>query len=60
MLDEENPTWHKSFDFSGDFPGCAPLVVSVMDYDDLFGDDEIGTTSVDLEDRYFMADWASM
>jgi len=60
QLDQENPDWHKSFDFQGEFPGCPPLKVEVNDYDDLFGDDEIGTTSVDLEDRYFMADWASM
>ena len=31
-----------------------------MDYDDLFGDDSIGTTSIDLEDRFFSAEWQSL
>ena len=31
-----------------------------MDYDDLFGDDLIGTTIVDLEDRYFMPEWRAI
>lgn len=31
-----------------------------MDYDDLFGDDLIGTTWVDLEDRYFLAEWRAL
>ena len=31
-----------------------------MDYDDLFGDDLIGYTSVDLEDRYFQAEWRAL
>ena len=33
------------------------MVIHVMDYDDLFGDDLIGTTYVDLEDRYFTPEW---
>lgn len=31
-----------------------------MDYDDIFGDDAIGTTSIDLEDRYFSPEWQSI
>jgi len=39
------------------FPGCPMLMIDVYDYDDLFGDDLIGSTSIDLEDRYFLAKW---
>ena len=31
-----------------------------MDYDDLFGDDLIGTSWIDLEDRYFLAEWRAL
>jgi hypothetical protein len=31
-----------------------------MDYDDLFGDDLIGITHVDLEDRYFLPEWRAI
>ena len=53
ILDEPNPDFHKVFDFEAVFPGCAPLSIQVFDYDDLFGDDLIGETQIDLEDRFF-------
>ena len=54
---EPNPTFFKHFDFEGVFPGCAPLVITLMDYDTIFGDEAIGTTTVDLEDRFFSPEW---
>jgi len=45
--------------FEAVFPGCPELSVKIMDYDLLFGDELIGETKVDLEDRYFSADWKS-
>jgi hypothetical protein len=36
------------------------LFIYAMDYDDLFGDDLIGSTSVDLEDRFFLPEWRAL
>jgi Ca2+-dependent lipid-binding protein len=41
------------FDFKGVFPGSTLLKIQVWDFDSIFGDDIIGTTFVDLEDRFF-------
>ena len=60
QLDEANPHFNKYFDFEATFPGCPPLVVEVVDYDDIFSDDSIGTTSIDLEDRFFSVEWMSI
>jgi len=57
QLDEANPNFYKMYDFEGVFPGSSPLQIDVYDYDEIFGDDLIGTTSVDLEDRYFSMEW---
>lgn len=54
QLDEPNPSFYKHYDFETVFPGCPPLKIEAWDFDLLFGDELIGTTSVDLEDRYFM------
>lgn len=59
ILDEPNPDFYKSYDFEATFPGCPPLNLSIFDYDDLFGDDLIGETKIDLEDRFFSPDWQS-
>lgn len=56
---ESNPSIYKQFDFEAVFPGCPELLVQLWDYDLLFGDELIGETRVDMEDRYFSADWKS-
>ena len=60
QLDEPNPDFYKSYDFEGTFPGSSPLQIDVWDYDDIFGDDLIGTTILDLEDRYFSLEWQAL
>lgn len=60
QLDEANPKFFKYYDFEGIFPGSSPLQIDVFDYDDIFGDDLIGTTIIDLEDRYFTMEWQSL
>lgn len=51
---------HKVWDFRCKFPGCETLKVGIYDYDLAFGDDLIGETEIDLETRYFSADWNSV
>ena len=58
--DSPNPDFYKSYDFEGTFPGCAPIVIKAYDYDLIFGDDIIGETTIDLEDRFFMPEWQSI
>lgn len=55
ILDEPNPKICKKIDFEAVFPGCPQLKIAFWDYDLLFGDDLIGETVIDLEDRYFSA-----
>jgi len=59
-LDDPSPWFGSHFDFPVIFPGCPPIQVDIMDYDDLFGDDLIGTSWIDLEDRYFLAEWRAL
>lgn len=60
ILDEPNPTFYKHFDFEASFPGCTPLKLQVWDYDSIFGDDLIGETILDVEDRFFSPEWESI
>ena len=57
---EPNPDIYKQFNFEAIFPGCPELLVQLWDMDMLFGDELIGETRLDLEDRYFSADWRSI
>ena len=58
--DEPNPDLYKVVDFRQTFPGCPPMIVQMWDKDLLFGDDLIGETIIDLEDRYFSPDFKSI
>ena len=55
--DEPDPSFFKYFDFEATFPGCPPLDIAVYHYDEIFGDDLIGRTEIDLEDRFFHPSW---
>jgi hypothetical protein len=39
------------------FPGAPPLEIELWDYDDLFGDDLIGKTVIDMDERQFCQNW---
>ena len=60
ITDEANPIFNKRLDFQVTFPGAAPIVIEAYDYDTLFGDDLIGKTSIDLDDRFFTPAWQSL
>lgn len=42
------------------FPGASPIEIEMYDFDDLFGDDLIGKTVIDLDDRQFCPEWSSI
>jgi len=43
-----------------DFPGAPRLKIAAMDYDDFFGDDLIGYTYIDLDDRFYSQNWGAL
>ena len=52
--------WYKYYDIIGEFPGDSTLKIEVWDYDPIFRDELIGSTQIDLEDRYFNNNWLEM
>jgi hypothetical protein len=58
--DAKNCKWYKYYDISGEMPGSSTLKIEVLDYDDVLSDDLIGSTVIDLEDRYFNCDWQKL
>lgn len=60
QMDEPNPKINKVYTFNGTFPGAPTLEIEAWDYDDLFGDDLIGATYIDLDDRLFSSDWQAI
>ena len=47
-------------EFNASFPGASPIEIYIYDYDDLFGDDLIGKTLIDLDDREFCPEWKAL
>ena len=58
--DQKNCKWYKYYDITGEMPGSSNLKIEVLDYDDILSDDLIGSTIIDLEDRYFNSDWQKL
>ena len=58
--DETNVKWYKYYDILTIFPGESTLKIEVWDYNPIFKDSLIGSTSLDLEDRYFNNDWQQL
>ena len=52
--------FNNHFYWGSSFPGSKPILIEAYDYDDLFGDDLIGKTSIDIDDRYFTPAWQAL
>lgn len=60
QLDTTTPTFYKCYDFNVSFPGAPMLTIEAYDYDGFFGDDLIGITKLDLDDRFFNKEWCAI
>jgi hypothetical protein len=54
------PYFGQVFEFETTMPGPAELKLAVYDWDLVGKDDLIGATSIDLEDRFFSAEWRAL
>jgi hypothetical protein len=55
--DMDNCPFFKMIEMDAELPGTSQLIIDVMDRDWIGGDDVIGTTIIDLEDRFFESTW---
>jgi len=60
QTDTDSPQFWTNYDFVVDFPGANILHIDAYDYDVLFGDELIGHTKIDLDDRFYNKEWASL
>tara|TARA_B110000285_G_scaffold139762_1_gene156426 strand:+ start:845 stop:1135 length:291 start_codon:yes stop_codon:yes gene_type:complete len=60
QIDEPNPKFYKTYEITRNFPGCPRIDIIAYDYDDFFGNEIIGTTWLDLDDRFFCQSWATI
>ena len=58
--DTKQVKWFKHYDILSIFPGDSTLKIEVWDYNPIFKDELIGSTSIDLEDRYFNNEWQQL
>ena len=58
--DKSTVDWYKTYDIPTELPGNGILEISVYDYDPLFSDELIGSTKIDIEDRFFDNEWNSL
>ena len=58
--DISNPKIYKSFEMSTSLPGKSMLKIQMWDYNSLLSDSKIGTTKIDLEDRFFNKKWVNL
>lgn len=56
-LDDANPEIYSCYDITTVLPGDSILKLELWDYDEILPDSKIGSTKIDLEDRYFSYKW---
>eukprot|EP00941_MAST-03F_sp_MAST-3F-sp1_P004856 g4856.t1 len=54
------PEFYRSYELKCKLPGSSQLKIECWDYDSITFDDIIGTTIIDLEDRWFNQDWQKL
>jgi hypothetical protein len=59
MTDSNDPYFGEVFEFQSTMPGDTMLKIEVMDHD-TFRCDLIGTTTIDLEQRFFNKEWRQL
>jgi len=57
--DEVEADFYRSVEVNAELPGAGSMIVRIMDYD-TFGDELIGQTIIDLEDRWFDERWQQL
>jgi hypothetical protein len=55
-----NPNYYSSYELYATIPGAANLKVSIFDADRIGARDFVGSTSIDLENRWFNSEWRDM
>lgn len=55
--DRKNPKFFSSHEFKAVFPGASTLKIDFVDYDPIGSDEVVGSTWIDLEDRFFDKKW---
>ena len=52
--DTRDPKFFECFEFTSKLPGTNDILISVMDYNSIYTDELIGSTVIDLEDRFVL------
>lgn len=57
IKDDYDPEYYKVYDFLIMIPGCPFLNINIWQDNDVLKDQILGTTAIDLEERYFDPNW---
>jgi Ca2+-dependent lipid-binding protein len=60
VFDTKNPYFYKCITIQTELPGISQLKIELTDYNTFGSDKIIGTTCIDLEDRFFDGRWQKL